>query len=56
LAGLRDFLGGAGLAEARISAELLGSIAISTEGRQNAMSRTTGSPAGKIWRVPDRTV
>jgi hypothetical protein len=38
LAGLRDFLGGAGLAEARISAELLGGIVISTEGTMNRIT------------------
>ena len=53
LAGFRDLLGGAGFAEARMSAALLGCM---LEGRKYAMNRTIFRPPGKIWHAPDRII
>ena len=51
LAGFRDLSGGAGLAEARMSAELLGCIGARIRDEQNCLSTP-----GNIWRVPDRII
>ena len=54
LAGFRDLFGGAGLAEARMSAALLGCIGASRQKIRDERNRL--SMPGNIWRAPDQII
>ena len=51
-----DLLGDTAFAEARISAELLGSMSMGAKALTNGRTEKLRTTPGNIWRAPDRII